>query len=63
MRTEPDGRDGRLGRVLGPLLDLVLGLAHARLVVLGELEVCPPLLGCLRLWAAPLVGGSRLGSW
>lgn len=59
-RTEPDGRDGRLGRVLGPLLDLVLRLAHARLVILGELEVCPPLLRCLRLWALRLVNG-RLG--
>ncbi len=61
-RTEPDGRDGRLRRVLGPLLDLVLGLAHARLVVLGELEVGPPLLGCLRLLLLVLVG-RWVGSW
>lgn len=49
MRTEPDGRDGRLGQVLGALFDLVLRLAAARLLVFGELEVCPSLLRCLRL--------------
>lgn len=47
--TEPDWGDGRLGRVLGTLLELVLGLAASGLLLLGELEVGPPLLRCLGL--------------
>jgi len=46
--TEPYRRNRRLGRLLGALLDLILGFAHAGLVVLGELCVCASLLGCLR---------------
>lgn len=50
VRTEPNWRDGRLLHLLSALLELILRLAHARLVLLGELEVCPPLLRCLGLW-------------
>ena len=50
MLTEPKGRDGGLGRVLGALLDLALGLAAARVLVLGELGVSPPLFQRLRLF-------------
>jgi hypothetical protein len=45
--NQPDWGNRGLGHVLGSLLDLLLRLAHARLVPLGELEVCPPLLRCL----------------
>ena len=47
--TQPEGRDGRLLRLLGLLLDLVLGLAAAGLLVLDEFEVRTSLLWCLRL--------------
>lgn len=47
--TEPEHGDGRLGCLLDALLDLVARLAHARLVLLGELCVAPALLRCLRL--------------
>ena len=50
LLTEPKGRDGGLGRVLGALLDLALGLAAARVLVLGELGVSPPLFQRLRLF-------------
>lgn len=47
--NEPDGGDWGLGRLLlGHLLDLLAGLAHFRLLLLGELEVRPSLLGSLR---------------
>jgi hypothetical protein len=48
--TEPHGRDGRLGLgLLDHLLDLILRLAHALLLLLQELGVRSPLLGCLGL--------------
>jgi hypothetical protein len=45
--NKPEWGNRGLGQVLGSLLDLLLRLAHARLVPLGELKVCPPLLRCL----------------
>lgn len=51
MPTEPDRRDGRLERLLGPLLDLFLRLSALRLLLLEELCVGSPLLRCLRLEA------------
>lgn len=48
-RTDPEHGDGRLWRLLGAALDLVLGPAHARLLVLGELCVAPALLEGLGL--------------
>lgn len=54
--TEPDGGDGGLGRLLlGHLLDLLAGLAHLGLLLLGELEVRPSLLGGLRLCAGSVL--------
>jgi hypothetical protein len=50
LHTEPDGRDGALWQVLCPLLDLVVRLAHARLLLLCKLCVAPPLLGGLGLF-------------
>lgn len=52
-RTEPERRDGRLGQVLGPLLELRLRLAAAGLLLPGELQVRPPLLQRLRLRVVP----------
>lgn len=45
--TQPDRRDGRLLHLLGTALQVGFGLAAARVLVLGELEVAPPLLGSL----------------
>lgn len=47
--TEPEHGDRRLGRLFYALLDLVLRLATTGLLILLELEVRSPLLGCLRL--------------
>lgn len=47
--TDPEHGDGRLGRLLGALLDLLLRLAHLGLLHLGELGVAAALLECLRL--------------
>lgn len=49
LLTKPNGRDRRLEVPLLLLLELVLRLAHAGLVLLGELLVCPSLLRCLSL--------------
>lgn len=49
VHTEPQGGDGRLGSLLGPLLELLAGLAAPRLLLLDELEVRASLLGGLRL--------------
>lgn len=48
-RTEPEHRDGRLLDLLDALLDLLLGLAHAQLVLLRELGIAPALLWGLGL--------------
>lgn len=51
-RTQPHGADWRLELFLGDLLlDLLDVLAHARLVLLGELLVSSPLGGCLGLFS------------
>lgn len=47
--TEPERRDRRLRRVLGPLLDVCLGLAAARILVLYELGIPLALLEGLSL--------------
>lgn len=47
--TEPEEGDGRLGGLLGALLELVLRLAHLVLLVFGELGVAPALLEGLGL--------------
>lgn len=51
LLTEPKHGDRRLGRLFYALLDLVFRLSATGLLVLLELEVRSPLLGCLRLVA------------
>lgn len=46
--NKPEHRDRGLGRLFYTLLDLVLRLAATGLLILLELEVRSPLLGCLR---------------
>ncbi|KAL7812289.1 hypothetical protein V8C26DRAFT_407495 [Trichoderma gracile] len=48
--SEPEQGDGRLGRLLCALLELVLRLAHLGLLVFGELGVAPALLEGLGLF-------------
>lgn len=49
--TEPEHGNGRLGSLLGALLDLVFGLASAGFLVLDEFGVAPSLLEGLGLGA------------
>ena len=56
--THPEWGDWRFGSLLGALLDLVVGFAHARLLLFGELGVPATLFGGLRLGRG--VNGQRL---
>lgn len=69
-RTDPKGRDGRLLDALFALLDLVAGLAHAGLLVLGKFGVATSLLEGLRLregkvppCVSPWTRGDRSPCW